>query len=271
MKMLHAVLLTLALVAAQAATAAQAPVNVAGNWQGTLMLGPQSIRVGMVVTTSGTGYAVTLVVIDQDGATLPADQVTLTGNALHLQLNAIKGAYDGTLSADGRQFTGTLTQGGTIPLNFTRVEKLDPPTTFEEADKVAVRALIDRYFSSFTAKDWDTFRMVVQTPFILWSVGAVPNALTSVDDVVARSRTTREGLDGTGYAVSRAARTIITPLSSAAALVDIHWRRDKADGSLFGEGAEILAVVKTPAGWKVVGNMPRQLSQFGKTSLSAIN
>jgi len=45
----------------------------------------------------------------------------------------------------------------------------------------------------------------------------------------------------------------ITPLSTTTALVDSHWRRDKKDGTLFNEGSEIMAVLKTPAGWKIAG------------------
>ena len=44
-----------------------------------------------------------------------------------------------------------------------------------------------------------------------------------------------------------------------------------ADGRLFGEGAEILTVVRTANGWKIAGNMARQLSQYGKSSLSSFN
>ena len=87
---------------------------------------------------------------------------------------------------------------------------------------------------------------------------------SSKDEVVAGSRMTREALDNTDYALSRAAEMIITPLSAVIAMVDVHWRRDKKDGSLFQEGAEILTVVKTPEGWRINGNLQRALSHYGK-------
>ena len=36
-----------------------------------------------------------------------------------------------------------------------RFERLDPPPTFEAAETAAVRDLVNRYFSAFTAKDYD--------------------------------------------------------------------------------------------------------------------
>lgn len=237
-----------------------------GNWQGAIALGPTTTRVGLVVTAGTTGgYNATLVVIDQDGATLPVNQITLTGSAVHLDLSSIKGVYDGTLSDNGQDLVGTLTQGMPVALNFRRVDRLDPPPTFTQADAVELRATIDRYFAVFTANDFDAFRQMVQVPWALWPIGAAPTVLANLDDVVARSRTTREGLQATDYAVSKVTQMSITPLAANTAMVDVHWRRDKKDGSLFGEGAEILIAIKATAGWKVVGNIPRALSHYGKT------
>lgn len=236
-----------------------------GNWQGALVLGPNTMRIGLVVTPGVSGgYSATLIAIDQDGASLSVTQVSLAGSALHLDLAAIRGSYDGMLAPGGQDITGTFTQGMPLPLNFRRVDKLDPPPVFSEADKADVRAVVDKYFASFTRRDYDALRSVFQTPWTLWPLGGQPTVLMNVEEVVTRSKTTREGLEGTTYGVSRVERMTITPLSSSTALADVHWRRDKKDGSLFGEGAEILTVVKTPAGWRINGNMPRALSHYGK-------
>ncbi|MEQ1758429.1 MAG: hypothetical protein ABL986_08940 [Vicinamibacterales bacterium] len=266
---LVAVILALALLApvparAQTSNATSAPALV-GNWQGTLVTGNGRIRIGLVVTATTGGYDAYLVIIEQEESRAPVQQVTLTGNRLHLDITAIRGAYDGIISANGQEIVGTLTQGMAVPLTFARVDKLDAPPTFGEAEQAAVRTVIGRYFSTFTAGDWDGYRSVLQAPFIIWAVGGTPTVVATVDEMVARMRQTRDSLNGTDYAISRVERMIITPLSGSAALVDIHWRRDKKDGTLFGEGAEILTVVRTPAGWKVTGNMGRALSQFGKS------
>ena len=125
--------------------------------------------------------------------------------------------------------------------------------------------MIERYFHTFTIKDWDGFRGSVRVLFTVWRVGRTPDVVTTLDDVVARLRAAREALETTDYAVSKVERMVITPLSANAALVDIHWRRDKKDGALLVEGAEILAVSRTADGWKITANMARTLGQFGKS------
>jgi hypothetical protein len=249
-------------VAAQAPT--DSPQSLVGSWQGAVTAGPNAFRIGMVVMTTASGVEAYLVSIDQDSSRLPVGQITLTGSDVRLDLPAIRGNYAGTLSADGSEIVGTLTQGMPLPLTFKRVDKLDAPLTFADAEHADVRALITRYFEAFTAQDWDTFRTLVTVPLTLWNVGAAPTVIISQDDAVNRSKGTRTGLDGTDYATSRVVKMIITPLTGSSALVDLHWRRDKKDGSLFGEGAEILTVVRTAGGWKVNGNIPRQLSLLGK-------
>ncbi len=253
-------------VSPPATPAAASPIpSLVGNWQGALTFGTTVTRVGLVVTAaSGGGYAAQLVVVDQE-AIIPVQQVVLTGTALHLEATTIKGTYDGILSANGQELTGTLTQDRPLPLNFVRVARLDTPPPFDESVSASIRAVIDTYFRSFTLNDFDALRATFQPPFIAWAIGNPPAVFATAEEASAGLRRTRDGLASTDYAVSRAARMSITPLSSTSALVDIHWRRDKKDGSLFGEGAEILTVVRTPNGWKINGNMARQLSQYGKS------
>ena len=235
-----------------------------GTWQGTITVAANILRIGLLVTQSDAGaLTATLVIIDQDGARIPVQQATLSGKAVHLDMTGIKASYDGVLDAANAEITGTLTQAMPMLLNFTRVDKLDAPPTFGEKESADIRALVNEYFRAFTAKDFDAFRAVFQPPYMMWAIGAPPNMLTSLDEVVNRYRTLRDSLDSTDYAVSKAAAMTITPLSTTTALVDIHWRRDKKDGTLFNEGGEIMAVLKTPAGWKISGNLAVN-SVYGK-------
>jgi hypothetical protein len=236
-----------------------------GTWQGTFSAGPNTFRIGLVVTSDAGRYHATLVSIDQDGTRIPVQQTTLTGSALHLAVTAIKASYDGTLSADGLAISGTFSQGSMAQaLDFTRVERLDPPPTFGEPEKAAVVATIDAYFRSFTAKDWTAFGACFAPPYTMWNVGRPPATFATLDDIVTRYQRVRTPLDATDYAVSKAAQVIVRPLSPAAALAEVHWRRDRKDGSLFQEGAEILALVRTSAGWKIDGNVAERLGQYGK-------
>lgn len=238
------------------------PPSLAGAWQGTLVVDGDALRIGLVVDDTAGRYEAYLVVIDQDGARLPVERVALTGTTLRLDIGAVPGGFTGTLAADGQAITGTLGQGA-LPLTFARVDALDSPPTFGDAELAEVRAVIDRYFRTFSEQDWATYRTVFTAPIVLWSVGTTPQVVETVEEMVASMRTVRESFDGTVYAVSRAERMIVTPLSARSALVDVHWRRDAVDGSLISEGAEILAVVATADGWKITANMGRSLGQFG--------
>ena len=208
-----------------------------GTWQGTVTVATNILRIGLLVTQSDAGSLnATLVIIDQDGARIPVQQATLSGKAVHLDVTGIKASYDGVLDAANAEITGTLTQGMPISLNFRRVDKLDAPPTFGEKESADIRAVVNEYLRAFTAKDFEAFRAVFQPPYMMWAIGGSPNMLTSLDDIVNRYRMLRDSLDATDYAVSKAAGMTITPLSTTAALVDIHWRRDKKDGTLFNEG-----------------------------------
>jgi len=144
------------------------------------------------------------------------------------------------------------------------VDKLDAPPTFGETEKAAVVATVNTYFQSFTVKDWDAFRNCFKPPYIMWVVGNPPNSFATLDDIVMRYQGVRAPLDMADYALSKAAGVIVRPLAPDSALAEVHWRRDKKDGSLLSEGAEILALVKTPTGWKINGNVAERLSQYGK-------
>jgi hypothetical protein len=236
-----------------------------GTWQGTITVAANSFRIGLLVVQSESGaLSATLVIIDQDGARIPVQQATSSGKTVHLDITEIKASYDGVLDAANAEITGTLMQAMPMSLNFKRVDRLDAPPSFGDKESADIRALVNEYFRAFTVRDFDAFRVVFQPPYMMWAIGGPPNVLTTLDDIVTRYRTLRDSLDGTDYAVSKAAAMTITPLSATSALVDIHWRRDKKDGTLFNEGGEIMAVLKTPTGWKISGNLGRQLSQYGK-------
>lgn len=244
---------------------ASAQASLAGTWQGTITFGPQTLRVGLVVTATASGYDASLVVIDQDGARVPVQRVTLTGRTLHLDIPALRATYEGALDATGSVIAGALLQMDMpTALGFRRVAALDDPPVFGEAERAAVAATVNGYFAAFTGSDFEAFAMVLQVPFTRLPPGGAASVTTSLDDVVAGYRMARAGLERTEYVLSRAVSMTITPTSANTALVDLHWRRDKKDGSVFQEGAEILTVVRTSTGWKINGNFGRALSHYGK-------
>ena len=115
------VLLTLSLETDRAQEATNVP-DLAGNWDGALGQGPVKLHIilNFEKETDGT-YKGLLNSVDQ-GAMLPMSNISLKNAAVHFELAAVGGMYEGTLSPDGTEISGTWTQAGVPaqPLNFKR-------------------------------------------------------------------------------------------------------------------------------------------------------
>jgi hypothetical protein len=100
--------------------------GVEGAWQGTLDVGAVRLRLGLHVSKDAEGQLSSkLDSIDQSAMGIPVKVTTFTDNALHLELPNVHATYDGKLSADGSQISGTFVQGAPLPLVFKRVEKVE--------------------------------------------------------------------------------------------------------------------------------------------------
>jgi uncharacterized protein len=109
---------------AGAALCAQSGVE--GTWQGTLDVGAIKLRLGLHVSKNAEGqFTSKLDSIDQSAMGIPVKVTTFADNALHLELPNLHATYDGKLSADGSQISGTFVQGAPVPLVFRRVEKVE--------------------------------------------------------------------------------------------------------------------------------------------------
>jgi hypothetical protein len=98
--------------------------DLAGDWQGTLSAGPQQLRLILKMQRADSAtWNATLFSIDQSpdfGAGMAANVVTVRGLELNVTVNAVRGTYQGTFSADGTSIKGTWTQGQPLPLEFHR-------------------------------------------------------------------------------------------------------------------------------------------------------
>jgi len=115
------VLLTAFLEKVPAQEATRVP-DLTGNWEGTLGQGPVKLHTILTFEKEGDGtYKGLLNSVDQ-GAVLPMSNISLKNAGVHFELAAVGGTYDGTLSADGDEISGTWTQAGVPaqPLNFKR-------------------------------------------------------------------------------------------------------------------------------------------------------
>lgn len=90
-----------------------------GVWQGTLEVGGTQLRLVLTITKSeSSGYSGKVDSLDQ-GATIPVDTITVTGDAVRLELKSVGGVYEGSLNKDRSEMSGKFTQGGaSLPLVF---------------------------------------------------------------------------------------------------------------------------------------------------------
>lgn len=99
--------------------------DIAGDWQGTLKAGSQELRVLLAIDKSADGkWNATFRSIDQSpdwGARTLVDSITLQGSNLKFAITALRGSYEGRLSADGASVEGTWSQVLALPLEFRRV------------------------------------------------------------------------------------------------------------------------------------------------------
>jgi len=98
--------------------------DISGNWQGILHAGPQDLRLIVeFAKADGGGWKATMFSIDQTTSGIPVNSVTLEGSNLKLTVDAVRGTYEGKLSADGAAIAGTWTQGAPLPLELHRATK----------------------------------------------------------------------------------------------------------------------------------------------------
>lgn len=101
--------------------------DISGDWQGTLKVGPQEIRIVLQIAKSPSGgWTATMLSIDQSpdrGVGVPATSFSLDGSDIKFAIDQIHGSYTGTLSADGVSISGTWMQGRPLPLEFRRATK----------------------------------------------------------------------------------------------------------------------------------------------------
>lgn len=117
----------LLLVAVTAAFPAVTSESFAGDWEGTLDIGTP-VRVVIHLVYADGKWSGTTDSPDQGGFGIQLSEVSVKGNDLYWAVDAIDGEYRGTLSKDGKQIDGRLTQRGEpMPLTFARVAATATP------------------------------------------------------------------------------------------------------------------------------------------------
>jgi murein DD-endopeptidase len=108
--------------ASTAGQAANTGSDFAGAWKGELGEGADKLHILLTITkTADGGFAGQGQSVEQ-GATFPLEKVSMKGDAVHFEVAAVGGVYDGTLNAARTELKGSWTQSG-VPaqsLNFVR-------------------------------------------------------------------------------------------------------------------------------------------------------
>ena len=95
--------------------------NIVGDWQGTLKAGPAELRLVLHIAKNADGsFKATLDSVDQGANGIPVTSISLKDSKLNFTVDSVHGAYDGKVTADGTEISGTWTQGQPLPLIFKR-------------------------------------------------------------------------------------------------------------------------------------------------------
>lgn len=112
------------LIAAFAFAQTTAP-GLEGDWQGTLVAGPNSLRVVFHITRSSDGiYLGRIDSLDQ-GTSIPISAIQLTDDSVRVNVAAAQATFQGTLSSDKTSINGTWNQGGSLPLELKRMSQAE--------------------------------------------------------------------------------------------------------------------------------------------------
>lgn len=95
--------------------------NPVGDWRGTLKTDGPELRLALHIQGADGEYKATLDSLDQGANGIPVAKVTLAGNRLKLDVDAVKGGFEGDVAEDDKTISGTWSQGGReLPLVFAR-------------------------------------------------------------------------------------------------------------------------------------------------------
>jgi non-heme chloroperoxidase len=122
MRLIYALVgLSFALAASAVVPSPQPKLDVAGSWQGTLKVGSQDFRlVVQIGRGEGGSWTGSIYSIDVSPNAIPLSSIMLTGSILNLQVEALSGTYEGSISATGESIDGIWTQGVSLPLTLHR-------------------------------------------------------------------------------------------------------------------------------------------------------
>ncbi|MGA9583967.1 MAG: hypothetical protein WBQ95_01500 [Terracidiphilus sp.] len=204
--------------------------SIAGDWSGTLSVGPAQLRLVLHLTAARDGgLTATLDSVDQGANGIPVTSATLTGSKLSLTVDAVHGTYEGTVNKDASEISGTWTQGQPLELNLKRAQ----PQAAVPAPKPAAPSDIDGTWQGSLDTPKGTLR-------ILFKIANMDTGLTATVQSPDQSPI---WLPATSVTRSGNKITIEMKAFGASFEGQINGAKDTIDGS-FTQGASIPLVLK---------------------------
>ncbi len=112
------------ITASDLAVSIKSGVNLEGNWQGTVAVGGNSLRLVLKINKAADGsFTAFLDSPDQNTENLPINSLTATDSAVSFEMKYIAASFQGALSKDGNEIVGNWNQGNSAPLTFKRQPK----------------------------------------------------------------------------------------------------------------------------------------------------
>ena len=97
-----------------------------GNWLGSLNIGGTTLRLRFVLAEGDDGLTAELFSLDQGNVQVPVGSTTMSGATITVSMPAIGASYEGSLSTEDGNITGTFSQAGAdFPLVLERVSEED--------------------------------------------------------------------------------------------------------------------------------------------------
>ena len=102
------------------------PADFTGNWLGSLNIGGTTLRLRFVLAEGDDGLTAELFSLDQGNVQVPVAGTTLSGATITISMPAAGATYEGSLSTEDGNITGTFSQAGAdFPLVLERVSEED--------------------------------------------------------------------------------------------------------------------------------------------------
>ncbi|MGB7549014.1 MAG: serine hydrolase [Terracidiphilus sp.] len=127
--------------------------QIAGDWQGVLNAGGAQLHLVLHITAAKDGsLSGTLDSVDQGANGIPVSEISLKDAKLSLTVEAVHGAYEGSVNKDATEIAGTWTQGQPLPLDFKRASAQPATAAAGPAAKPSLDGLDE--FVTQVMKDW---------------------------------------------------------------------------------------------------------------------